>query len=70
VKPTNTANKITIYLFKARKLHLEGVWESRCAFNSMNYTLQNDEEIHDTKAFLESKRSIARKLIKRELKLE
>jgi hypothetical protein len=67
VKPATTVPKITINPFEARQRHSEGVWESQSACNSMltNYTIENIEEIHDPKVFLESKRSIARDLIKK-----
>jgi hypothetical protein len=50
----------------------DGVWESQSAFNSMltNYTIENVEEIHDPKVFLESKRRIIRDIVKQDLHLK
>jgi hypothetical protein len=50
----------------------DGVWDSKSAFNSMliNYTVENTEEIHDPKVFLESKRSVVRDIIKQDLQLK
>jgi hypothetical protein len=50
----------------------DGVWESQSAFNSMltNYTIENTEEVHDPKVFLESKRRIIRDIVKQDLQLK
>jgi hypothetical protein len=50
----------------------DGVWESQSAFNGMltNYTIENIEEVHDPKLFLESKRCIVRDIIKQDLRLK
>jgi hypothetical protein len=50
----------------------DGVWESQSAYNSMltNYTIENIEEIHDPKLFLESKRSNVRDIVEQDLHLK
>jgi hypothetical protein len=65
-----TVQNGTVHNRSGIKLRREdGVWESQSAFNSMltNYTVENTEEVHDPKVFLESKRRILRDIIKKDL---